>query len=546
MANSEITAFWRAMHNNYDDETYFVYLPEFDQSDDDGLDDDELLVHCVPRWVKKKENRRYPVWADEPTDCLHRGLVPIDLLRPADIPNEIQTWITAATQQQKPKQSDEDLHQRWEKYHATLDHLKSTITTLRERVAHFNLPFLALPATTPKEVALRVFINMNTNSKPLKLYDIAVAEIEQAVNVSLHDLQEDLEDNHPEVPHLGDADAMVLTTGALLQDKMPNNRGIADMDKALFVQTWPTLQRGLMRMSELLKSQGVFDDARLPTNAVLAVIGACYKWVPDHGDFLGRAERLLRAYLWSAFFTDRYENAAATRAFADFKALKTILEKQSFTVADFPSVPILDRVQHPLLTEEQMLGVGWPKSSDRYARAILAVTTYFRALDFADDRPASYDSVQHREYHHVFPDALLRDAGIEESYVALNCALITWKTNRHIGRKDPLEYLEERVEGAGDVETVRARLRTHLLNYEFLSKAHYDGLVGEPLRLKLQTDYNRFRTTRAIRIATALKRLAIGEPASLDEAMNAAVELDGDGQSLGAGINPGLDSPTEG
>ena len=42
---------------------------------------------------------------------------------------------------------------------------------------HYNLPFLGLPSSTTKDTALEVFINMNTNSKPLSQYDIIVAEI---------------------------------------------------------------------------------------------------------------------------------------------------------------------------------------------------------------------------------------------------------------------------------------------------------------------------------------------------------------------------------
>ena len=66
-----------------------------------------------------------------------------------------------------------------ELYGADRTKLKQQINTLRERVTHFNLPYLSLPSNTPKDVALQVFINMNTNSKPLSLYDIIVAEVEK-------------------------------------------------------------------------------------------------------------------------------------------------------------------------------------------------------------------------------------------------------------------------------------------------------------------------------------------------------------------------------
>ena len=62
-----LTAFWRAMHNNYEQETFFVYLPQFDRSKEAA--DGEVEVRCVPRWPNKN-NLRMPRWADEPARSL--------------------------------------------------------------------------------------------------------------------------------------------------------------------------------------------------------------------------------------------------------------------------------------------------------------------------------------------------------------------------------------------------------------------------------------------------------------------------------------------
>ena len=48
-------------------------------------------------------------------------------------------------------------------------------------MANYNLPYLSLPSQTDKSVALNVFVNMNTNSKPLSTYDIIVAEVENVM-----------------------------------------------------------------------------------------------------------------------------------------------------------------------------------------------------------------------------------------------------------------------------------------------------------------------------------------------------------------------------
>ena len=501
-----LTAFWRAVHDNYEGETFFVYLPQFDRGGK-GFGG-EVEVRCIPRWINKNK-LRMPRWADEPAQCFERGLVPISLLRPGDLATDIDSWLSAAAKPLEPSDTDPDALKRYKEYSALKDKIKGEITTLRERVTHFNLPYLSLPADTGKDVALQVFINMNTNSKPLSLYDIIVAEVESVVGTSLHDLQATLNEHCPNAGHYGDLSDLILATSALLQDKTPNARGEIEMDKAMMLKNWSKLERGLDRMANLLASQGVFDEARLPTNAVLPVIAACYELIPETGDFLGKGEMLLRRYLWSSFFTDRYENTAASRAYADFKALKTLLVTQVFSDNDLVTVPVLNRVEFPLADVDALLGTGWPKQVGISARGILAVTTYLGALDFADNKPASYESNQKREYHHIFPDALLKDAGID-SYRALNCALITWKTNRIIGRKDPLEYLRDRVVWAGE-ESVRERMKSHLLDFDALSKATYQGLDGEQLATRVKPDFEAFLRTRANVVHTAVAALAQGK-----------------------------------
>lgn len=506
-----LTAFWRSMHNNYEAETFFVYLQQFDRSESPAGIDAE--IRCIPRWVNKHQ-LRMPRWTEEPAQCFKRGLLPVSMLRPGDISTEIDLWLNDATKPIEPADSDPDALAKYRAYTATRDRIKAEITTLRERVTHFNLPYLSLPSETAKDVALQVFINMNTNSKPLSLYDIIVAEVENVAEKSLHALESSLTEKCPAARRFGNVSDLILSTSALLQEKLPSARGMIEMDKKQLLTNWPKLERGLERMASFLEGQRIFDEARLPTNAVLAVIAAAYEVIPEHGDFLAKAENLLRRYLWSAFFTDRYENTAASRAFADFKAIKTLLSNPGFAESELVKVPVLNRAEFPLADVDSLMAAGWPKAAGIEARAILAVTTYLGAIDFADHKTATYESIQKREYHHVFPDALLSEADIP-SYLALNCALITWKTNRMIGRKDPLDYLRERVQWA-DETVVRERLKSHLISFDLLSNAHYANLDSSTLKLKLAADFNGFLRDRAELVVAAMTSLTEGNSPSLD------------------------------
>ncbi len=520
-----LTAFWRAMHNNYEWEKYYICLPDFDTRQNWR---ETQEVHCEARW-KKKDGALMPLWADNPAKCLERGLLPIDLLCPGDRSAAIDAWIHQAVVHLEPNDDDPEALKKYKQYTATKERLKTEISTLRERVTHFNLPYLSLPSETPKEVALQVFINMNTNSKPLSLYDIIVAEVESVAGKSLHDLEKHLISKCPKAARFGDVRNLILATSALLQEKTPNNKGMVEMNKQVLLDNWEKLERGLERMANLLESQGVFDEARLPTSNVLAVVAAAYELVPEHGDFVAKAEKLLRAYLWSSFFTDRYENSAASRAYADFvgvkekhRGIKAFLTQQDYSEIDLAEVPVFNRQEHALADVDALMTARWPKNVGIQARGILAVSHYFGAHDFADGKSATYDNIQAREYHHIFPDALLSEAGID-SYYALNCALITWKTNRIIGRKDPLDYLKERVQWA-DEEAVSNRLKTHLASFELLSKAHYQGLDGDALKSKLETDFTAFMRHRSILVHRAMLRLANGDQPSLDSIWSKVVE----------------------
>ena len=140
-------------------------------------------------------------------------------------------------------------------------------------------------------------------------------------------------------------------------------------------------------MSVFLENQGIYDKKRLPTNAILAVIAALYTYIPENLDARGQAEILLRKYLWSSFFTDRYENSAASHAFNDFITLKNIInkvEKEEGICFCESDVPVLNRDRYPLATLEELVQVGWPKRENIRARGIMAVFNKLGAIDFAD------------------------------------------------------------------------------------------------------------------------------------------------------------------
>lgn len=492
-----LTALWRSLHDKYLDRTYLIGFEEDPSNGDTKLP----YVYGQARWVKNRN--RYPMWVDSPKECWSRGFIPIRLLRPEDIMTEIRQWI---------KEAILDDHEK-------RDELFDKIIALRDRVKAFNLPYLALPAKTPKEVALDVFIKMNTSSVHLSTYDILVALVEEETGKSLHAHVDTLAEAVPRASDYADLPSLVLDVVALRQDRIPSQAGYRGINYTKMIDEWDTLVKGIEGMGYFLEEESIFDARRLPSYTALPIIAALWEHLPTQPDKLGNARHVLRKFLWRAFLTSRYEQSSTTNALQDYRGLRKVLCEG----APEDNVPIFNGESYPLPTKELILQADWPKRKTILGRGLLALQIKCGAEDLADGAKATVATItskEHpREYHHLFPTSTLEDAGIpdEQIFRALNCALITWRTNRTISNKDPIAYLKQRADNnALGEDELRRRLRTHLIPYRWLAVG-YDGMSDEERRVRVKDDYERFLSARADILEKAVQRACEGRALELSE-----------------------------
>ncbi len=495
-----LTALWRTFNDKFTDRTYLIGF------ENNPTDPAKRLpyVYGQARWYKN--GNRYPMWVDDHKECWRRGFIPVKLIRPEDILSEIREWIHIAGGVDDKNQNE----------------LFDLIINLRDKVKAFNLPYLALPPDTSKEVAIDVFIKMNTSSVRLSTYDIVVALVEEETGMSLHKHVEVLAEAVPRASDYADLPSVVLDTVALRQNRTPSQAGYKGIDYDCMLKEWDKIVEGINGMVIFLEEERIFDSQRLPSYAPLPVIAAVWEYLPTQPDRLGNARLLLRKFLWRGFLTSRYEKSTATYELQDFRGLRNILRDGSSEV----NVPIFNENEYPIPNKDMMLPANWPRRKTTLGRGILALQLKYGGVDFADGREASVVSItskEHpREYHHLFPESTLEDAGIadEDIYSALNCALITWRTNRTLSNKDPIGYLKERADicTLGEDE-LRRRLRTHLIPYEKLAVG-YAGLSDEERRRRVPRDYDAFRSARAELVERAARKVCEGNPVELNEIFN--------------------------
>lgn len=454
-----LTALWRGLHNNYEDRTYFLYLTEDEES---GM---PYFVDSIGRWRKSGDKGYRPFWANDPKQLWSRRMMPLDLCAPGDSANDrYKLWAKEAI-----KDADE---------RETVGEIRSKV---RETFATFNMPYLSLPVSTTKDTALDVFIKMNTSAAPLSTYDVVVAQVEAALGQSLHELVGACREACPSIAAYYEPEDLVLYASALLQGKPPTNSTYLGkgFGEALLAH-WDELVRGVQRTVTFLEEERVFDARRLPTDVVLPVLTALWAVAPQGLDAEGRARTILRKYVWRAFFSNRYEKSTNSRALADYLELRALIAE-----ANAPQPAIFDGAQYPLPQTDELIAARWPTNKDRLSRAILALALHQGGLDLADGSTVSRANLPKREYHHLFPDAHLARQGIsdDEIYRSLNCALVTWQTNRNISDKEPERYLAERLEGTplGEAE-VRQRLASHLIPFDEMATSDYSQFLQERAR----------------------------------------------------------------
>ena len=455
-----LTALWRGLHNNYDERTYFLYL---------SADEETRMpyyIDSLARWRKNGDAESRPFWANRPQEQWKRRMIPLDLFAPGEEHQQrFREWA---------KQAIEDRDER--------DEVTSTVATIRVKFSTFNLPYLSLPVSTKKETALDVFIKMNTSAAQLSTYDIVVAQVEAGLGKSLHDLVAETRKACPAIAQYYPPEELALYSSALLQERAPTNTSYMAKDFGTKLLTnWEIYLSGLTRAVAFLEEERLFDAFRLPTDVVIPVLVALWAVAPIGLDEEGRARTILRRYMWRAFFSNRYEKSTGSRSLSDFNEIKPLI---TGTGTSIPS--IFNDEQHPLPHLQELMAAAWPKNKDRVARAILAIALKHGGLDLADASPVSRMNLAKREYHHLFPDAHLTRLGIPETqiYLSLNCALVTWRTNRNISDKEPEHYLAERRDGTtlGEQE-VRARLASHLIPYEEMVKGDYAAFLAKRAQL---------------------------------------------------------------
>ena len=309
----------------------------------------------------------------------------------------------------------------------------------------------------------------------------------------------------PGVVGFGDPGEIAMQVGAVLLGRPPNRATYlaGDFGSSL-AGVWPEIEIGLKRGIDFLAEEKVFNAKTLPSDPLLALLAGFWASAPDGRDAEGAARRLARRAFWTGAFSERYQKTSATRTSLDCRQLI------AFRDAKGPLPDLLNEDLTPLPAAPELRTGGWPKTKDRLGRAIMATSLRVGGYDFADEAPFGPGNIARREYHHLFPKALLEGSVPKrEVFSALNCALVSWRTNRAISAKSPSIYIAERAAEIGiDRVEVDRGLQSHVIPPS--------ALRGD--------NFEEFLEARADLVHALMRRLCAGEVVGMQDVLEVAAQ----------------------
>jgi hypothetical protein len=365
----------------------------------------------------------------------------------------------------------------------------------------YQFPVVELGQNTPLEAVCSIFETLNRTGVRLTVFELLAARF-YAQDLNLRELWESALTHYPLIDEYRVDPYYVLQSIALRKTGSTKRGDVLGLDRHDVEQHWPKVCGGYEESLRMLREEcGVLTAKWMTYQYLLVAMGACWnEAVAIPGPTAAANRQRFQRWFWCSSFSQTYDSAANSQAARDFAELRrwTAGGEAPQTVRDFTFDP-------GRLTEIT------PRQQSIY-RAGMALILRNGARDFHRGHlltPASI-AADDVDDHHIFPQAHLRDEGVEGTRVdcVLNRTMIDADTNRRIGRRPPSDYLTE-IEH--EVDRASVALLPQILESHLLPDA-----VDSPLRrdaFEEFLDWRRERMAHSIREVTG----AVAPAPSLEE-----------------------------
>lgn len=351
----------------------------------------------------------------------------------------------------------------------------------------YVLPVIKLGKETPREAVCKVFENVNTGGVSLTVFELVTASF------ATYDF--DLRGNWDNVVRpriwgegldivtdvMRGVDATAFLTSMTLYSTFLTKRildkghtsckkkDVLDLKFEDYQSNLDDLLEGFDIAREFLLGERIFRKRDLPYTTQVILLAATCAYIGRDKFKLQTNKNILRQWLWCGIFGEMYGGANETRYANDIEDLVDAIEgnpspMRTVNAAYFQSIRLL----------------GLQTRNSAAYKGVMALVFREDCRDFIDGEQMTMvkSMMTPPDIHHIFPQAYCQKIGLDKGKwnSIVNKTPLIYTTNRTIGGVAPSKYLPRVLkEGEIDETELRARIESHLINFDALAADDFDA-----------------------------------------------------------------------
>lgn len=294
------------------------------------------------------------------------------------------------------------------------------------------------------EEVTEIFVRVNSLGAKLRSSDLALAQITAKWPGSLEIFQtfeEQYSDNGFPIDQ-----AFLLKNLIVFITNQSRYRGINKISKEEIQEGWSKARVGMEFAIGFLRSNVKIDSPSLLSSNWIAVVVAVFGSRCNY-TLTQEQEKELRQWVIAASIKGRFSRGSS----------ETLLDQDLTALAKNTSVRSLFQLLDTQVGRREVLSSDLTNRNSRssYFKSMYLAFRNDGAVDWHSSLNISWNSVgkKHQlQFHHIFPKAVLTEAGTEKQKIndICNLAFIDGQTNRRLGTQPPIEYFPEIIERLGE------------------------------------------------------------------------------------------------
>lgn len=342
----------------------------------------------------------------------------------------------------------------------------------------------------PIDIATEIFTRINVEGKELTVFEIMVAKTyDEERDFDLSKEYDKLIEKLEQIDYHTISKQTILRLVAQILKKDSKRQTILDIEKEVFIQTWPKVVDSIECAVEHFR-----NVIRIPVSRLLPyldlLVPFAYFFYHHSEQPTAKQAKELENFFWRCSLADRYSSSVDSKLTQDIKRVDLILRNKT---------PDYDwKID---TSAEYLIENGWFSTGTSFIKAILCIMAYQRPLSFNNNGIVRINNdwlkqSNSKNYHHFFPKAFLKKNGVDKIFAnnILNITIVDdYLNKREIGAKSPSQYMKKfKTSNPELTET----MKTHL--------------IGDLTEFGIwDNDYNTFIHKRAEIISKEIKKRII-------------------------------------